>query len=76
MIYEHDRGVYVLTCDSCGADAEYLFDSFQEAVNWKKDKSNGWASKLDAGDWNDLCPDCQNMGPQASGEGEIDDGCS
>ncbi len=72
MIYEHDRGMYVLTCDSCGADAEQLFDGFRDAVDWKKDGSNGWRSKLDdAGDWNDLCPDCVEQGPDASGEGDL-----
>lgn len=51
---------YELECDVCGDDAGIDFDTFMEAVDWKKDKSNGWTSKKIGGDWHDVCPDCKD----------------
>lgn len=53
------HGDYTLECDICGAEAEETFDSFMDAVEWKKDKSNGWTSKKRDGEWMDVCPDCR-----------------
>jgi hypothetical protein len=52
---------YSLVCDSCENMADDLFDEFMDAVNFKKDKSNGWASsKNKSGNWDDCCPDCKS----------------
>lgn len=49
-----------ITCNICGAETNEGFDSFSEAVAWKKDKANGWKSRKNAkGQWEDVCPDCQ-----------------
>jgi hypothetical protein len=50
-------GSYFLTCDICLNSAEEKFDSFDEAVKYKKD--NGWKSQKKYGEWQDVCPDCQ-----------------
>ena len=51
-------GIYSLECDECGDEAEEDFDSFYEAVEWKKDKTNLWSSRKTKGGWEDLCPKC------------------
>jgi hypothetical protein len=57
MISGSRKKRYTLTCDHCGE--EERFGSFNEAVNYKTDKDNGWASVKDENeDWQDLCPDC------------------
>lgn len=51
---------YVLTCDECGDSADARFRDFKEAVDWKKDKRNGWRSRKDKnGEWGDVCPICR-----------------
>jgi len=50
-------GLYALTCDICGEDAPETFDDFYDAVQYKKDE--GWKSLKNNGDWEDVCPDCQ-----------------
>ncbi len=52
-------GYYYLECDICGEDSKEDFDDFWEAVEWKKDKSNGWISRKVDGDWEDVCPECR-----------------
>jgi len=53
-----DEG-YTLYCDYCGDDAPELFDRFDDAVSFKVDRDNGWASIKDKnGDWQELCPAC------------------
>lgn len=59
MSIENYDGLYSLECDICGAGAIEDFDSFYDAVNFKKDKSNGWISKKEDDEWLDICPDCQ-----------------
>jgi hypothetical protein len=54
---DHD---YSLICDECGTEADGVFDSFEEAVAFKKDKNNGWHSIKTDDEWEDLCPDCWN----------------
>jgi hypothetical protein len=50
---------YVLTCDNCGDESDEMFDSFYEAVEYKKDKDNGWRTVKDKdGNWQELCPAC------------------
>jgi len=45
-----------LACDICGY-AVTSFDSFQEAVDYKKE--DGWKSQKHKGEWEDICPECQ-----------------
>jgi hypothetical protein len=50
---------YVLTCDECGTGADNDFDTWDEAVDFKKDRDNGWKAVRDFnGGWHDLCPSC------------------
>jgi hypothetical protein len=49
---------FVLLCDNCGEEADVLFESFQEAVDYKKDSDNGWRTIKDKnGAWCELCPE-------------------
>jgi Fe2+ or Zn2+ uptake regulation protein len=52
---DHD---YSLLCDECGTEVDDVFDSFEEAVAFKKDKTNGWHSVKTDDEWEDLCPNC------------------
>jgi hypothetical protein len=59
MIDGNDDDGYTLTCDHCGEEADELFDYFQDAVEFKKDRSNKWRAVKDFdGNWHDLCPAC------------------
>lgn len=46
---------YILTCDICGK--EFHFDSFEEAVQYKKD--NKWRSRKQVEQWIDICKECE-----------------
>ena len=60
MIEKIDENTFSLQCDNCGDDADEFFDSFMEAVDFKKD--NGWKSLKDSqGYWQELCPSCSNQ---------------
>jgi hypothetical protein len=51
-------GEFELICDVCEESADEFFDEFYDAVEYKKD--NGWRSRKDAkGNWEDVCPECQ-----------------
>ena len=50
-------GVYSLTCDICQEEAPEQFFDFSEAVDYKK--QNGWKSQKRKGEWEDVCPECQ-----------------
>jgi hypothetical protein len=59
MIEKDFEGNYVLTCDHCGDEYDDTFEAFQDAVDFKKDRDNGWKAVKDFnGEWNDLCPSC------------------
>lgn len=61
MITRNDIGYYTLQCDNCGDEPDEDFDTFQEAVTYKKEtaKAEGWRSVKDGNDeWWDLCPSC------------------
>jgi hypothetical protein len=61
MIERIDSDLYLLACDNCGDDTGEYFDTFGEAVEYKKDKDNGWRSVKDRhGEWAELCPKCNN----------------
>lgn len=49
---------YVLYCDQCSNYKEG-FNTWQEALDFKKAKKQGWGCRKDKNDnWIDLCPDC------------------
>ena len=50
-------GFCSLTCDVCGEEADETFDDFYDAVEYKKNE--GWKSQKRNGEWEDVCPDCQ-----------------
>jgi len=63
MIDGTDEEGYALYCDCCGDSCDELFDSFQDAVDYKVDRDNGWASVKDKNDdWQELCPSCNRPG--------------
>jgi Fe2+ or Zn2+ uptake regulation protein len=51
------NGMYTLTCDICGEEAPETFEEFSKAVQFKKDE--GWKSQKHKGEWEDVCPECQ-----------------
>jgi len=53
---------YEIRCDICGDETDLEFDSFQEVVDWKKNRSHGWISRRqedDPSNWHDVCPECR-----------------
>jgi hypothetical protein len=59
MIDRDYCGVYSLTCDICGSEADETFFEFYDAVEYKK--QNGWRSQKYRGEWEDVCPECQEL---------------
>jgi len=57
MSIQKEDGFYCLYCDICGEEAEKRFFDFYEAVQYKK--QNGWKSQKNKGEWEDVCPECQ-----------------
>lgn len=57
---EQFAGMYSLICDVCGEEAEETFWDFHEAVEYKR--ANGWKSQKHKGEWEDVCPECQEEG--------------
>ena len=55
-------GFIILECDICGKEPDEIFDDFYKAVEWRKDKSNGWRSEKRDDGWYDICDDCNNEG--------------
>ena len=56
---ENGQMYFTLYCDHCGDACDEPFESFQEAVDYKVDRDNGWASVKDKnGVWVELCPSC------------------
>jgi len=54
-----EYGEYFLQCDICNDIAEETFGSFDETVEFKSDRENGWTSrKTKAVGWQDVCPEC------------------
>jgi len=54
---EKEYGLFILYCDICGEKADEDFNKFMDAVDYKK--QNGWKSQKHKGDWEDVCPECQ-----------------
>lgn len=57
MSIEREGDMYFLYCDVCGEAADSDFFKFDDAVEYKK--SNGWKSRKYGGEWEDVCPECQ-----------------
>ena len=58
-IEKYDKDDFRLFCDHCGDECDEIFETFQDAVDFKVDRDNGWASVKDKdGVWNELCPSC------------------
>jgi hypothetical protein len=58
---DHETGEYSLVCDMCG-ETESGFETFQDAVDFKRDRDNGWRATKDGHDtWHDLCPSCNTQ---------------
>jgi hypothetical protein len=59
MIEKDGGGSFLLSCDNCGEWCDEIFDTFYDAVAYKKDWDNGWRTVKDKdGDWQELCPAC------------------
>lgn len=56
---DKQSGRYHLACDVCGEEAEETFDGFYDAVEYKK--AEGWKSQKRNGQWQDVCPECQDV---------------
>ena len=50
-------GSYVLICDICQEESEERFDTFQDAVDGKKEL--GWKSQKTNKGWQDVCTNCK-----------------
>ncbi len=48
---------YILVCDVCGEQEDETFFDFYDAVDYKKE--NGWERQKYRGEWEDVCPECQ-----------------
>lgn len=58
MIDKNGR-MFLLICDVCGEEADKQFFDFYDAVEYKKDKDNGWISRKTDDGWQDICPECK-----------------
>jgi len=57
---EKNGGKYHLVCDNCGEEHDEDFDSWDEAVDFKRESD--WFSKIHGGGWADICPSCGGAG--------------
>jgi hypothetical protein len=57
MIKRNSKFGHELTCDICGKGEK--FDYFDHALEYKKDL--GWISEKYNGEWQDICPECQEV---------------
>ena len=61
MSLDKIHGEYHLSCDICGEGPQRPFESFDEAVQYKRD--NGWSSSQNRyGEWADICNNCVKVG--------------
>lgn len=59
MSIERIYGKYHLICGICGEASRQSFGSFGEAVDSKREI--GWTSQKRGGEWQDVCPECQDQ---------------
>ena len=50
------HGEFIVECDLCDETFETGKDDFYDAVAEKK--REGWSSRKDKNEWNDVCPKC------------------
>ena len=60
MMITKDKEYYYLYCDICGEDSGEVFNDFFDAVEYKD--RQGWKSRKRRGEWEDVCPGCQEAG--------------
>jgi hypothetical protein len=71
MIECYEEDGFGLRCDHCEDECDEIFGTFHDAIEYKKDKDNGWRSIKDQyDDWYDLCPSCNNEAVSAEIRGE------
>jgi len=64
MIDEYDKNYFLLSCDVCGVTEAGPFETFDEAVQHKRDFPDEWKSlRLKNGatgktEWQDVCAGC------------------
>jgi hypothetical protein len=56
MSIERDGRRFLLICDECGEQHVEL--DFNLAVEFKRERKNGWRAVRSGEGWADLCPDC------------------
>lgn len=62
--HEENHSNYRLICDVCGLEVERNFPDFDAAVTYKK--RHGWKSQRRGGEWEDVCPECRELGGAGS----------
>ncbi len=63
MIDKISQKEFNLICDYCESESEDSpFDSFTDAVEFKRNHDNGWRSVQNkcTQEWSDLCPSCSS----------------
>ena len=67
---EKINNIYKIICDSCGEVFPDNFNTFHDAVDYKR--NNNWRSvKVSEGNWNEICPDCQEFEKRLKAKGNI-----
>ena len=74
MIDEYDKNYFLLSCDICGITEEGPFETFNDAVQYKKDNPNEWKSVFMKDEhtgkykWHDVCGNkkCMDQTPLAN----------
>jgi hypothetical protein len=59
MSIEKEYGMHIPVCDICREARLESQHDFYDAVAAKKEA--GWKSKMIEGEWNDICPTCQEV---------------
>jgi len=74
MIDEYDKNYFLLSCDICGITEEGPFETFDDAVQYKKDHPEEWKSIMMKDSqtgkykWHDVCANkkCMALTPLGS----------
>ncbi len=67
---EKINNTYKIICDSCGEIFADDFDTFYDAVEFKR--SNGWRSIKRSGDnWDEICSDCVEFEKRFKAKGKV-----
>lgn len=71
MSITNNGGIYDLDCDVCGKTCGTDFDSFTEAVEWKKKNKSKWHSSKSGNCWLDVCHICWPSVQEKIAKGEM-----